>query len=66
MIFFCAGQMRIQTFIAIAVPNMAPRWMNTARGQRTCSVPARNATTTVLTMTPICSLPLKAFSHSWS
>ena len=27
MIFFCKGQMRIQTLAAMMVPNMAPVWM---------------------------------------
>ena len=31
MISFCAGQMRIHTFAAMSVPNIAPVWITYAR-----------------------------------
>src|SRR6185503_940538 len=62
MIFFCAGQIRIQTFIAMMVPNIAPTWMNTARGAKTRDIPqAATATSANETSAPGCSLPAIAF-----
>ena len=34
MIFFCAGQIRIQTFAAMIVPNIAPRWIAVPRNPK--------------------------------